>query len=60
MQPEDFQTPANEAKSKARKRPCMSCRKLFESEGIHNRICDNCKRRGRAPDAYLMKGRSNG
>jgi hypothetical protein len=26
-------------------RTCMSCRKPFESEGSHNRMCDQCKRR---------------
>lgn len=24
-------------------RPCMSCRNDFASEGIHNRLCHNCK-----------------
>ena len=24
-------------------RKCLSCRSSFESEGIHNRICDGCK-----------------
>ena len=27
-------------------RACMSCRRPFESEGIHNRLCGQCKRRG--------------
>ncbi len=27
-------------------RPCMCCRTAFESEGIHNRLCDRCRRVG--------------
>ena len=27
-------------------RPCMSCGVSFQSEGTHNRLCQNCKRRG--------------
>jgi len=23
--------------------PCMSCKRVFSSEGIHNRLCDNCR-----------------
>jgi tRNA(Ile2) C34 agmatinyltransferase TiaS len=26
-------------------RSCMSCQKTFESEGTHNRMCPQCKRR---------------
>jgi len=26
-----------------RERPCMSCKRVFSSEGIHNRLCDNCR-----------------
>lgn len=33
-------------------RRCMSCRKPFPSEGIHNRICNTCKLRGYAPDYF--------
>lgn len=25
-------------------RPCMRCEKPFQSEGIHNRMCDHCRR----------------
>ncbi len=37
-----------EANAAARKttRPCMCCRKPFESEGIHNRLCSTCRPRG--------------
>lgn len=24
-------------------RPCMCCRKTFDSEGAHNRLCGSCK-----------------
>lgn len=27
-------------------RPCMCCRVPFHSEGIHNRLCDGCRRQG--------------
>lgn len=30
-------------KATLRSRPCMCCRKDFESEGNHNRICCDCK-----------------
>ncbi|MFV0409850.1 MAG: hypothetical protein ACK5LJ_09205 [Paracoccus sp. (in: a-proteobacteria)] len=29
-------------KSATRERPCMRCRQVFESEGIHNRLCRQC------------------
>ena len=32
------------ATKKKKKRDCMMCNKPFLSEGIHNRICNNCKR----------------
>lgn len=25
-------------------RPCMCCARIFKSEGIHNRLCDVCRR----------------
>lgn len=31
---------------KRMKRPCMCCQKPFQSEGIHNRMCDYCRRQG--------------
>ena len=33
-----------------RRRPCLCCRSEFESEGIHNRLCDTCRHRDTAPD----------
>lgn len=33
-------------------RPCISCSKPFESEGIHNRMCPYC--RHRANDAGMI------
>lgn len=30
-------------KSATRARPCMCCGKVFESEGIHNRLCNYCR-----------------
>lgn len=34
------------ARAKATRRPCMNdrCRKLFWSEGAHNRLCPSCRR----------------
>ena len=34
---------AKNARRRGRARPCMSCRRLFFSEGIGNRVCDDCK-----------------
>lgn len=28
---------------KRRLRPCLSCNAEFQSQGIHNRLCDACK-----------------
>ena len=25
-------------------RPCITCGGMFESEGVHNRMCDKCRR----------------
>lgn len=30
-------------------RACMCCRRPFDSEGIHNRLCDGCRRLGDGP-----------
>lgn len=27
-------------------RPCLCCQGAFQSEGIHNRLCDTCRRGG--------------
>ena len=27
-----------------KKRICLKCNKLFDSNGPHNRICDNCEK----------------
>ena len=35
-------------------RACMCCRKPFESEGIHNRLCSCC--RGQGADAWHPHG----
>lgn len=39
---------------KAVKRPCLSCREEFRSEGNGHRICDTCKRRGGPPDFFFV------
>lgn len=30
--------------AKRMERPCMCCQRRFQSEGIHNRMCDSCRR----------------
>ncbi|MBP9184883.1 MAG: hypothetical protein KBF78_17240 [Fuscovulum sp.] len=41
-----------DAKAKRMKRPCMCCGQEFQSEGIHNRLCDPCRHRDVAPDPF--------
>ena len=36
------------AKAKRGKRTCLCCRHVFDSDGIHNRLCQPCKSRGYA------------
>lgn len=50
------------ADKKARKqvRACMCCRKSFESEGIHNRLCPPCRQHGRDIDNPSSIGRISG
>ena len=35
-------------KAKKGKRPCLCCGRAFDSDGIHNRLCQPCKGRGYA------------
>lgn len=35
-------------------RPCMCCRQVFDSEGIHNRLCPSCQRRGQEGSPHAM------
>jgi len=35
---------AMEAKAAMEQRSCMCCRRTFRSEGMHNRLCGDCKR----------------
>jgi hypothetical protein len=38
-------------------RPCMCCETLFTSDGIHNRMCDQCRKSGKvAMVDYGSKG----
>ena len=39
---------AYDAARKRGSRPCMSCQKQFQSDGIHNRMCDHSRRVGAA------------
>lgn len=40
---EDYTAPRAEAKSRARPRPCLNCRRMFQSEGPHHRLCAICR-----------------
>lgn len=40
-------------------RPCMCCRQPFESEGIHNRLCGQCRERANT-DWMTVGGTSTG
>jgi hypothetical protein len=40
-----------DAASKRKRRPCMCCGAEFMSEGIHNRMCDGCRRRASNDEA---------
>ncbi|MBL9047841.1 MAG: hypothetical protein JNK34_11135 [Tabrizicola sp.] len=39
-------------------RPCMCCEKPFQSEGIHNRMCDYCRRQNGELIPYGVAPRS--
>jgi hypothetical protein len=32
-------------KERQKKRPCITCQTSFMSEGPHNRMCDDCRRK---------------
>lgn len=38
-----YTTAKKRADCKTEKRNCMCCDRVFDSEGIHNRICPKCK-----------------
>lgn len=40
----EYASPANEMPSQAASRACLCCGRGFMSEGIHNRLCESCKR----------------
>lgn len=35
-----------DAKHKRKPRPCLCCGRVFQSEGVHNRLCASCRQRG--------------
>jgi hypothetical protein len=39
-----------DAERKRCRRRCLCCGGEFQSEGIHNRMCDTCRHRDMAPD----------
>ena len=39
-------------------RPCMCCQKPFDSEGIHNRMCDVCRKAGGEYDPHAVAPRN--
>lgn len=42
------------AKTQARKRPCITCREKFSSEGPHNRMCERCRHHAKAHETYAV------
>jgi hypothetical protein len=48
------------ARARKTKRPCMCCSNVFDSEGIHNRMCLNCRGRSDADLAPAQLGRISG
>lgn len=36
---------AHDAAKKRKERPCLGCQRMFLSEGIHNRLCKDCRNR---------------
>ena len=57
--PKAMKTRADRAAKKAQ-RPCITCRTVFASEGIHNRICLSCRGRSDADLAPAQLGRMSG
>lgn len=53
---------AADKKAKRGPRPCLCCGESFASEGIHNRLCDKCRRRDAAlsDDVRPSLPRANG
>lgn len=41
-------------------RPCLHCGNDFQSEGIHNRLCDPCRRLGDGPMPCSVASASRG
>lgn len=39
-------------KAAAHKRPCITCREKFVSEGPHNRMCERCRHHAKAHETY--------
>lgn len=39
-------------------RPCMSCQKPFDSEGIHNRLCATCRHTGTSYNPHAVAPRN--
>lgn len=35
-------------------RPCLKCRKDFQSEGKHNRICERCERQNKTESSIRV------
>jgi hypothetical protein len=40
---ESCRAPQSESRSRARKRPCLCCRRSFHSQGPHHRLCTRCR-----------------
>lgn len=51
---------AADRKAKRGPRPCMCCGTVFESAGIHNRMCGRCRDKGDALSGYGYQGAEAG
>ncbi|ANT39877.1 hypothetical protein RGUI_0806 [Rhodovulum sp. P5] len=45
---------ARERAARVRKRPCLCCGHVFDSEGAHNRLCPECRRKSAGPDVLTV------
>lgn len=43
-----------------KERPCLCCQRAFLSDGIHNRLCDTCRRQGGELVPYGIAQNSRG
>ncbi len=47
----DQKQTARDAAAKRKRRPCLCCKREFDSEGVHNRLCNSCRTRASNDEA---------